>query len=113
MHLPETTPNTAPLTGATVYLAESYEITVSPGDPTGITNPETEIHGSVVTVGVYSTIALAEHALNKRNSNNRFMVPLGQFTTHGPVLLRYLTPVPGCDDQQWQQILPVEIDALP
>jgi hypothetical protein len=122
MSTPENTPTPDPadpatiaalLSGAQVYLAESYEITVAPGDPSGITNPEPETHGSVVTVGVYSTIAKAEHALDTRNATMRFMTPLGQFTGNGMALLRYLTPVPGCDDRQWQQILPVSIDALP
>lgn len=101
------------LSGKTVYLAESYEILHSPGDPTGITNPEPHTHGDLIVVGVYSTIALAEHALDKRNATMRFMTPLGHFDAYGRGLLRYLTPVPGCEDKQWQQIRPLTIDALP
>lgn len=116
MTLPENNPtDAATLAGAQVFLAKSHEVTVVHGDPAGLANPHKQVIGHTLVIGVYSTVANAEAALDARNSRMLGMTPLTQFTAHGSTALHRRLPSPEDSDgaEQWQLIEATAIDLSP
>lgn len=117
MSAPENTPavDADPLAGAQVFLAKSHEVIVIHGDPKGLASPHKRVVGHTLVIGVYSTVANAEAALDARNARMRDMAPLTQFTPHGTTALHRRLPSPADAEgaEQWQMIDPATIDLSP